>query len=202
MIAEARKKVESLNYIGALEEYYGTKRRTYTLALVPLLQDIGFASYFDSADGSQDIYGVIGSGSVKDGLPSFDSEDGTLAKLVWHEFSHPFVNPLTEKHRGLVAKYSSLFEPVAERMKSNAYGDWQTVVNESVIRAITCRLTYRVIGPQAGKKALQREKDDGFIYVEALYERLKEYESQRNKYRVFEDFYPRLLEAFEDVPKR
>ena len=41
-----------------------------------------------------------------------------------------------------------------------------------------------------------------FIYIEEISEKLKEYESNRDKYPTFNDFYPRLLDGFKDLSNK
>jgi hypothetical protein len=87
-------------------------------------------------------------------------------------------------------------------MKKQAYGDWQTCVNEHIVRAVTTRLAYREIGREAGEQALQSEKRKGFFYVEALCRRLEQYENQRAKYHTFVDFYPELINVFKELSEK
>ena len=53
--------------------------------------------------------------------------------------------------------------------------NWQTTVNEHIIRAITCRLFHSEIGPEAGEKALESERRKGFKYIDAIYSKLLVY---------------------------
>jgi hypothetical protein len=50
------------------------------------------------------------------------------------------VNPVTAKHIDEVNKYSKLYDPIADIMKSNAYPNWEICVNEHIVRAVTARL--------------------------------------------------------------
>jgi len=130
-------------------------------------------------------------------LPHFGTVEG-FRHLAWHEFSHSFVNPTTDKFREQVAQYESLYEPISAKMKRQAYGNWVICVNEHIVRAVTTRLAYREIGKEAGKEALRNEKRKSFVYVEALCKRLEQYENQREKYPTFVDFYPELINVFKE----
>jgi Domain of unknown function (DUF4932) len=201
-INDTRTRLSAIDYAGAMESYFGMKQPSYTLMLAPLSKEVGFASNIKRDDGARDIYGVIGRSSVKDSNYVFgEGGDLSLQHFVWHEFGHSFVNPLTEKHREAVTKYAALLNSLSDQVKK-PYRTWEQVVNEHVIRAITSRLAYHQIGREAGEKELQEHKSAGFIYVEALYERLKEYEAQRSKYRTLDEFYPRLIDVFREASEK
>ena len=203
MVEGMRANAKSIDLVGVLENYYGMRQHSYHVMLMPLAVELGYGVNVRRDDGALDVYQMIGRSSVKNGSPVFGEGGGfTLQHLVWHEFSHSFVNPLTEKYRAEVMKYASLYAPISKEMKGQAYPDWEHAVNEHIIRALTSRLAARAVGAEAGDRELQAEKKQGFIYVEALAERLKEYEGQRGKYPTFADFYPRLIDVFREAQER
>lgn len=200
MVAVAKEKMEGIDYIGPLENYYGMKQHSYNIILVPLFRG-AYGPRIKTADGTYDIYNITGPTGVANGIPTFGSAE-RFRHLAWHEFSHSFVNPITGKFHKEIAKYSSLYNPISDRMKQQAYGNWQTCVNEHIVRAVQVRLTYREIGKAAGYIALLIERGKGFCYVAALCERLKRYESHRDKYPTFVDFYPRLVDVFKELSEK
>jgi hypothetical protein len=119
--------------------------------------------------------------------------------MVWHEFGHSFSNPQVERFHDALAKSDKLFTPIEAKMRPQAYPDWFTCVIEHVDRAVTTRLAYRELGPEAGDKALAYERRQGFAYVPALAERLKEYEEHRDRYPDFASFAPRLMAVFDEL---
>ncbi|HKR02855.1 MAG TPA: DUF4932 domain-containing protein [Pyrinomonadaceae bacterium] len=203
MVDGVRAKARTLDYIYVLESYYRIRQHSYHVMLMPLAQELGFGVNLKRDDGRLDLYQMIGRSAVKDGFPLFgQGGEITLQNLVWHEFSHSFVNPLSEKHRETLAKYATLYAPISKQMSEQAYSDWEHAVNEHVIRALTSRLAALEISTEVGERELQADKQRGFIYIEALAERLKEYESQPGKYPTFADFYPRLIEVFKEIQER
>ncbi|MHC4704234.1 MAG: DUF4932 domain-containing protein, partial [Planctomycetota bacterium] len=200
MIAEARKKMEGIDYAQVLEDYYGMRQNSYNIVLAPLFAG-GYGPKITHSDGRCNLYNITGPMGVKDGLPSFGSERN-FRYIAWHEFSHSFVNPTTAKFSREIDKYRTLFEPMAGRMSQMAYGNWHTCVNEHIVRAVTARLARREIGSEAGEKALYREKSRGFAYVQALYESLAGYEQQRDTYPTLVDYYPELLRVFKELSEK
>jgi hypothetical protein len=63
-------------------------------------------------------------------------------------------------------------------------------------------LAFRELGEDAGEQALANERASSFVYVEALAERLKEYEQHRDRYPTFRDFAPRLIAVFDELAAR
>jgi hypothetical protein len=193
----ALEKIEGRNYIDIIEEYYGMQNHSYNIILALLFHPGGFGPRIEREDGSFDIYNICGPKGVEENIPHFGTEKD-FKYLAWHEFSHSFVNPLTSKHYEQVEKYKDLIGPVEEQMTSQAYPSWPIIVNEHVVRAVTARLAYIHDGNLEGKRALNRETGNGFLYIHGLVKKLKHYEKNRDVYPSFNDFYPELLQAFEE----
>jgi hypothetical protein len=200
-VADAQKKMEGIDYTGTLENYYGLRNHSYDIILAPLFHPGGFGPRVKRVENVYDIYNICGPHGVEDGIPVFGTREG-FQQLAWHEFSHSFVNPITERYEKQIAKYSSLFDHIAEKMKKQAYPDWETCVREHIVRAVSTRLAYREGGKEAGEEALQYEKSQGFAYVEALCNRLEQYENHRDKYPTFVDFYPQLIDVFKELSEK
>ena len=130
--------------------------------------------------------------------PTF-GEHANLRYLVWHVFSHSFVNPLTEKYLNEVNQYETLFRPLDKGTIKIAYGSWSGTVSELIVRAITICLAMRELGEAARRAHLDDERQRGFIYVDMLVDRLKRYEEQRDRYPTFGDFYLELINGFAEV---
>lgn len=186
--------------VDVLADYSGIRPPNSTVILGPLLHHGGFAATFGDGD-VMEVYALVGPEGVTDGLPEFGSAE-RMGSLVWHEFSHTFVNALTALYPREVEATSALFEPIAAQMKPQAYLRWEVALNEHVVRAITTRLTYREYGEEAGSKAMQGELNRGFKYIEPLIEGLKVYEENRARYATLADFYPQLIEVVESVADR
>lgn len=184
--------------VSALARYSGMDLKGGTIALGPLLHDGGFAAFYDKPDGTVEAIALMGPSGVENGIHVYGSAT-QIAGLTTHEFSHTFINPLTDRHWEELDEYSGLYEPIAEKMKAQAYPIWKHTVKEHIVRAVTIRMAYLEGGQEVGDKELQTQKDRGFRYVEALTERLKEYEAARDRYPTIAEFYPRLVEVFREA---
>ena len=70
-------------------------------------------------------------------------------------------------------------------VEDHSYGTWESAVNEHIVRALTARHASSHISASAGAEELQRDKDKRFLYLDALIERLKQYEyNPRSSFRT------------------
>ena len=190
-LAEANPSVE-------IEDYFGTPQLSYHLVLSPLLHHGGFGPHLGRTGGPFDVYTLLGPTGAERGIPRFGPRE-QLLQIVWHEFSHAFVNPLSEGYYREIERRSALFDPLAEQMNRLGYTRWLDCANEHIIRAIVARLAHHHLGPEAGNRALREESSRGFRYIHALARRLEEYEARRRDYPTLDAFFPRLLDIFAEL---
>lgn len=198
-LAMAKQTVNSMgtvNYIGELEDFYGKSQRSYSIILVSLYGPVGFGNSLLHADRKREIYNTMGPRSVKDGQPFFGDEE-YLRQMIRHEFSHPYINPLTEKYWGHISDFAAGYELIPEVARKNVCGDWQECINEFVIRAITTYLAYND-SEDAGNKAYTRENSRGVNCLDELLKNIRLYESERDTFPTFDSFYPTILKVFQD----
>lgn len=202
MVDEVYEDIIDLEIVDALDDYYGMEVNSYNLILAPMFHSGGFGPRIVGENGLLDIYGILGPDEVttrEDGttVPNYSSD--AISYLAWHEFSHSFVNPLTEKNSDTINIYSKLFDKINNAMTAQAYGNWETCVNEHIVRAVTTRLAYIYKGEEAGNQALYKELGQSFYYIEPLCKSLEYYEQNRDIYPSFESYYPTLINVFKEL---
>ncbi len=181
----------------SLVAYLGTSLGSTQVILGPLLHDGGFAARVDSENGQAAAFAFVGPNAIM--ATSVDFGDAARLKpLVAHEFAHTVINPLTASHATHVAATAENFEPLRDAMRREGYSSWDQVINESIIRAITARLTAADRGENAADTEVDEEVKRGFVYVPALLDELRRYEKNRDGYTKIADFYPSLLEVFRE----
>jgi hypothetical protein len=200
VLSNERAKLKGID-VRVIEKYYGARQHTYNIILSPLLHDGAFGPRVAYKDGLYDLYSINGTNKVERDVPTFGTPEH-FRYLVWHEFSHSFVNPMVEKHVADIARYSFLLTPIETQMRRAGYRVWETAVLEHIVRAVTVRLSYRELGKEAGDRAFKDETERGFAYVGNICERLKEYEARRSQYRTLDSFWPELLKAFEQSEQK
>lgn len=188
------------NYISYLEQYYGMKQNSYNIILAPMFHSGGFGPKIEAENGLYDVYSIEGPNSLKGNIPMFGDKEG-FKYLALHEFSHSFVNSLTEENLEEVNKYKKLYEPIQDKMVKQAYSRWDISVNEHIVRAVVARITYINSGSEEYEKVIAYEKDRGFLYIDELVKKLEEFEKNRDKYKSFKEFYPELIKVFDKILK-
>ena len=192
IIAKANSVIEQYPYISLLEEIYGKEQDSYNYVLSPLMCGNFGCSFADAAKDTLDIFGV------------FSTEGWSIsAPILLHEFSHPFINPLTEKYAHLVEEYKIDYEKLKPYKLPNflsGYGDWYECVNEHLVRAMVIYLLKKCDFTHDAEQMLGHDLYCGYQYIPFILERYKLYEQNRDRYPSFEAFYPSLLNVFsEDV---
>jgi len=189
------------NLLNDVEEYFNEPKEGYNIIIMPSYTG-GTGPSITDANGKVILYSCVGANNMKDNIPYLDKN--YLLGLVWHEFSHSFVNPETSKQLDRVnsASEDKLYEPIKSYMLKQGYINWETGVNEHIVRAVNVRLHELHLGAEAGKASIKDELNQGFIYIEPLVEKLKDFEVQRTQNRItFSEYYPQLLDVLDSLQK-
>ena len=169
----------------AMETYYGTSMAEYNIVLVPLFSG-GFGPYIDKDDGRH-LYSIIGPSSAYENIPLFGNE-AWITELIIHEWGHSFV-PIAGDSAMVqeVERSEYLLEPIREKMSLLAYNHWDVVYEELVLRAAVIDITVRSSGV-AAETLLQVQRNQGFIYIDDVYQVLQDYNNNRERYPTFDVF--------------
>ncbi|QGY46856.1 DUF4932 domain-containing protein [Maribellus comscasis] len=182
------------NYIRTLENYYGDKKESYTIIADPLFQRGGYGPQIQSDDGEL-VYSILGAKNSINGFPVFGDKN-IFEHIMLHEFSHSFVNPVTERYLKAVNNSENLFEPIENKMRKMAYPEWSICVNEHLVRVNVARMLAKLKHNKSD--ILKQEFNRGFIYIYDLDSLMEGYESSRNIFKKYEDFYPEIINYFDD----
>jgi hypothetical protein len=149
------------------------------------------------------VYAVMGSWSFdKDGNPVFKVED-YLPTLI-HEFNHSFINPLLFKHQSDTVLSNSMLkilDTMKTEMERQAYGNWETILNESLVRASVVRYLFKNNDGDNNivNDEIAEQLNRGFLWTKELVSLLEVYENNRTKYPSIIDFYPEIITFFKST---
>ena len=87
---------------------------------------------------------------------------------------------------------------VKTQMSEQAYGNWTTVVHESLVRASVVRYLAAHAGEDDAETEIGRQKERGFVWTDELADLLTEYEANRETFPTFESSVPEIVTFFED----
>lgn len=180
-------------------DYYGDRDAEYKMVIGIANGGANYGPHVKPVRHKKLIYAIMGSWSfTADGKALFP-RDEYLPYLV-HEFNHSFINHLLEEDgNGTVLQASGeiLLNDQKDAMKLEGYEDWQSVINESLVRASVVRY---MIDHKSKEEIVQEEiskqTKKGFLWTKELITLLGEYESSRDKYPTFKSFYPRIITFF------
>lgn len=180
--------------------FYGRKP-TETFVIVNGLGN-GGANYGPSLnykDGKRDVYAIIGAWRVDSkGMPEFKINE--YLPILLHEFNHSFVNDLTKKDKEALKKSGEqLFAIVKEEMTNQAYGDWEMMMNEALVRASVIKYMkdHNFNKPEI-ENEINTQTERGFLWIKELVAELDNYDKQRNRYPTLEDYMPHLVEVYKN----
>ncbi len=183
-------KIPLKNMIELLVTFYGYTHDSYNIIIAPLSAS-GKGPYIENPNGDLEAYCIC---APIDNLTN-------PVEMVIHEFSHSYINPLAFKNSYPILKASHLLEPISQEMKLISYGSWMTVAIEHIVRASTARIIYHLEGQESAAQELQKQINKGFIYIEPIYNKLIEYEKNRNIYPTIDEFFSEIISIFRHLAK-
>jgi hypothetical protein len=140
------------------------------------------------------VLGVWKFGALGLGGPKFDK---TMLPTVIHEFCHSYANKIVDAHTSQLEKHGKeIYAKVAEKMERMAYGNWQTMMRESLVRACVVRYMAATQGPEAAQKQIRDEINRSFLWMQELSDLLVQYEQNRDKYKTLDTFFPKVVDFF------
>jgi hypothetical protein len=151
-------------------------------------------------DGRMELFSIIGCWTHDDaGMPTYPSDHGYLSTII-HEFNHSFVNPAVAEHWSEFSGAEQVFKVVAEQLRRLAYGNAQTMVDESLVRAAVI-VYFRDAGEDRVRnvKRIRQEQRMGFLWMDQLVEMLEQYEGSRTQYSTFSLFMPRVSKFYNEL---
>jgi hypothetical protein len=180
------------------QEYFGERpQATFTVVLGLLNGGCCYGPHCRDAAGKEELFCVLGVWKTDaQGLPEFTRD---MLSTVVHEFCHSYANAVIHRHYAeLDPAGQKLFRGVSDKMRSQAYGNAQTMLCESLVRACVVRYRLRYEGAEAAQREIRDQKKRGFLWMEELSNQLGDYEAHRDRYPTLETFSPRLVAFFKE----
>lgn len=144
----------------------------------------------------EEVFNITGYCSNQDGQSVFDKSFQTI---LIHEFNHSFINYLLngENEKKLQDAGQYIFKTTKWTMGLQNYKCWQTMINESLVRAAVIRY---IIDNETGNNEIENsifyEIERGFRWMPELVCLMGKYERKRYKYPTFASFYSEIIKFF------
>lgn len=162
-----------------------------------------FGPQITLANGEELVYAIMGTWSMDSlGQPQYPLE--SYFPTLLHEFNHSFVNHVVEKfHPQLKASGQQIYKALGERMRSQAYGTWQTMYAEAVVRASVIKyLQDHEYNPVYIRDEINQQINRGFIWTPELVKELDRYDQQEEQFPDLESFMPEIVKFFDRTAER
>lgn len=154
----------------------------------------------------KEVFAIAGYYVDKEGTPMYNKE--YLPTLI-HEFNHSFINHYLDENKypdfvkELEPAATDLFMSSRWSMEKQAYGNWKTVINESLVRAaVICYMLDKEYKPEEIRNELSEQVQRNFRWMPELVSLLRKYEKEQSKYGNFENFYPNVIDFFNEYKEK
>jgi len=165
----------------------------------------GYGNYGPSSqsDGVETIYAIVGVGDIdQEGNALFYEDE--LGPTVVHEFLHSYINPFTRSNISkLSTSADNIYGATIDEMNKLAYGDGETVINESLVRA--CVIQYMNDNGYKKEEIIFESiynKRIGFYWITGLVNSINTYKKNRDKYPQFTDYAIDISEFFNSISQK
>jgi len=191
-----RELMEKEAHLEWFQDYFGERpHASFTLIAGLLNGPCNYGPRCRDAAGKEELFCVLGvSRTDSRGLPAFRRD---VMDTVIHEFCHSYANAIIDAHESeLAGAAAKLFQSVAGQMRRQAYGNGQTMLRESLVRACVIRYLRHYDGVEAARREIEEQNQRGFLWMADLSDFLAQYEAQRNRYPTLGAFSPNLVAFF------
>lgn len=154
----------------------------------------------------KEVFAIVGYYVDKEDTPMYNKE--YLPTLI-HEFNHSFINHYLDENKypdfvkELEPAATDLFMSSRWSMAKQAYGNWKTVINESLVRAaVICYMLDKEYKPEDIRTELLEQAQRNFRWMPELVTLLRKYEKKQSKYGNFENFYPNVINFFKKYAQK
>ncbi|MDR2410180.1 MAG: DUF4932 domain-containing protein [Bacteroidales bacterium] len=189
-VAELLKKID----FSWFEQYYGDSLNgTFNLIISLSNGDGNYGANIHFKDGQEYIYAIIGSWNTDSAdNPVYSSE---IISLIIHEFNHSFCNPLVYAYKQeLLLKAEEGYQLNSLKFDQQAYGNATIVMCEILVRASVIKyFQAHQLRDNRVKYLLAQERNSGFIWIDALFGVLTQYEQNRTTFPTLRSFMPEII---------
>jgi len=140
-------------------DYLDISNDNFKIIISPLVMG-NFSISIRALENKINNYLIISPLDYKEGKYFFGSES-SIKYLLWHEIAHTVVNDLTKKYISQ-SEIDSIIMP--EVFKNGIYNNFETVINEYIIRAIT----FSLVKNNDANSLLEHETNNGFTEIQDI----------------------------------
>jgi hypothetical protein len=117
--------------------------------------------------------------------------------------TYSYMNPAVAEHWKDFSGVDQVYTTVATELQRMAYGDAETMVNESLVRAgVIVYFQQRGEASRDNQGRIRQEQRNGFFWMDRLVDKLKQYQTERDQYPTFSSFMPQITAFYRELGPR
>ncbi len=190
------------DYVGWFDSYFGARPNATFRVIVGMLEGGGnYGMSLRLLNGREEITPIIGVWRFDGGgIPVFTDE---IIPTLIHEFCHAYTNQIVDKYaRKMEASARKIYATKEQAMRRQGYGNWRTMLRESMVRACVVRYLNAADGKARAQTEINEQHRRGFEWVGDLATLLQQYERGRDRYPDMDAFMPRVVTFFNNYAKQ
>lgn len=124
----------------------------------------------------------------------YPQDKNDKVKITLHEFLHSIINPMIDKYN-FFTKESNYLEKT-DNLKFMGYGSDNSIINETIVRAVTIRIYSLLVNNINTDELVEKEYNQGFIYIKEITEFLLEYENNKID---FDSIFEKIINKYNNI---
>ena len=186
------------------QSFYGNNaEENFIIILSPGCGGDNYGPSYTLPNTKKVVFAIMGIWKVDEsGMPIYEKEE--YLPTIIHEFNHSFINPLlTKNEKSFEKNGKEIYNAVEYEMSQQAYGSWQIMLNEALVRASVIKYFMDHGSSETEiRMMLNNESNNGFIWIKGLVDQLIKYDNQRDIYPTLESYLPELLTAYQNFNEK
>ncbi len=186
------------------QSFYGNKaEENFNIIVSPGCGGHNYGPSYTLPNTKKEVFAIMGTWKVDEsGMPIYEKNE--YLPIIIHEFNHSFINPLLAKNEKAFEKNGNeIYNAVGYEMSQQAYGSWLIMLNEALVRASVIKYFIDHGANETEiRMMINKESNNGFIWIKGLVNELMKYDNQRNIYPTLESYVPELLNAYKDFAEK
>ncbi|WP_432666552.1 DUF4932 domain-containing protein [Wukongibacter baidiensis] len=190
---------EVINLFKETEKYLGNKSKYYSgdnieyKTLITLFRPSMASFYSIRTDKGALIISFQSPNDFSRNPEKFDINN-TVSNTL-HETLHSYINPTVASNESLISELTVFKEKQDYAHQMYQSMPWNRIVDENFVRAIQGRIYKNVLGEERAMNEIIdiQIKYGGFKNLKSIYDKLDEYEKDRERYPMIDDFIPKLI---------
>lgn len=193
-VSELETALGDMEWVGHLEQYFGTGHRSYLCVVSQLLPaGFTFGLSLGTPEGPMAFY-VTAPFIEPDGRLTFASAQQATASGE-RELVRAFLKPVLSWGQLSAQAFTDMFERGRDTYHAMGYREPLDFLEDHLVQVIQARLMIRRGEHAAATALMQYDEEAGYRFTRPFAAALEDYELHRTDYPTFESYFPHLMDS-------